>query len=59
MSSVLRLLSFWRWSPGSEKAIGKEFVIPSTVKSISFGKVGEGIKLRKLGQLTRPRNLRN
>lgn len=33
--------------------------VPSTVKSISFGKVGEGIKLRKLGQLTRPRNLRN
>lgn len=63
MPSVLRLLSFWRWSPGSEKAIGKEFVIPSTVKNISFGKVGEGIKLRKLGathkaqesrELTRP-----
>lgn len=34
-------------------------VIPSTLKNISFGKAGEGIKLRNLGQLTRPWNLRN
>lgn len=64
MSSVLRLLSFWRWSPGSEKAPGKETVSYSFYfKKHLFWKGKGGYKTQEVGathkaqeskELTRP-----